>query len=232
MTPQSRRRNRAQPRRNSTKRAHDIRKWARFAQKHIIYNLTMHHNNIFIISGPSGAGEDSVINGLKKKNPDIHAVTNTTTRKMRAGESEGNPYHFVTVQQFESMIANDELVEWAQHYNGQYYGVTRQSFDNITAEGNIALWKIDYKGVIATKKMFPDIIAIFLMAESLEVLEQRIRQRVDVTEEYIAERMAYTKQWLTHTDIYDYTVINRQGHLDDAIAEVEKIIRTHSNTAT
>lgn len=188
----------------------------------------MQYNNIFIISGPSGAGEDSVIQGLKAKNADIHVVTTTTTRTMRSGETEGNPYHFVTVQQFQDLIAQDALVEWAQHYNGQYYGVTHKAFDDITSQGNIALWKIDYKGVLTAKKIFPNIIAVFLMAESLEVLEERIRRRSDVTEDYVIERMAYTKEWLQHTDIYDYTVINRQGHLNDAISDIEKIIRTHS----
>lgn len=191
----------------------------------------MNQNNIFIISGPSGAGEDSIINNLTKKHPYIHTVTTTTTRAMRPGESEGNPYHFVSAEEFRDMIARDMLVEWAQHYNGNFYGVTRQNFTAITSRGDIALWKIDYKGVITAKKKFPKIIAIFIMAESPDVLEQRIRKRGDVTEDYIAERMAYTKEWLRHTDIYDYTVINRQGRLEDAVAEVEHIILSNCNRA-
>lgn len=193
----------------------------------IIVQKNMDQKNIFIISGPSGAGEDSIISALKER-MNIEVVTTTTTRDMRPGESERQPYHFVTQEAFQDMIEHNMLVEWAQQYNGQYYGVTKKEFDDITSRGSIAVWKIDYKGVISAKSKFPGIIAIFIMAESVDILEQRIRSRSHVTEEYIAERMAYTQEWLQHTDMYDYTVINRQNLLSQAVGEVEAIITKHS----
>ena len=147
---------------------------------------------------------------------------------MRECESEGNPYHFTTSEKFQKMINNDELVEWAKQYNGQYYGVTKDSFEEATSSGSVGLWKIEYKGVQSAKKIFKNIIAIFIMADSLEVLESRIRSRSDVTEKYIKERMEYTQEWLKHTDIYDYSVINKQDKLLDAVTEIEGIIKKHS----
>ncbi|PID51877.1 MAG: guanylate kinase [Candidatus Moraniibacteriota bacterium] len=182
--------------------------------------------NIFIISGPSGAGEDSIINELKKR-MNVRTIVTTTTRDMRSGESEGKPYYFVSIKKFKNLIKEDGFVEWAQQYNGQYYGVTKQEFADIVAEGKIGLWKIEYKGVQTAKKKFPHIIAILIMAESLDVLEKRIRNRSKVTEEYVQERMKYTKEWLKHTDVYDYHVINRQNKLFEAVEEVENIIKKH-----
>ena len=93
------------------------------------------------------------------------------------------------------------------------------------------LLKKNYKGVMSVKKEFPEVVAILLMAESLKELERRIRERDDVTEEYIKERMAYTREWLKHLDIYDYRVLNKRGQLDKAVEEVENIIQKHIDNA-
>ncbi len=179
--------------------------------------------NLIIISGPSGAGEDSIINGLKEK-MNVEVVTTSTTRSMRDGESQGNPYYFISKEEFKKKINANEMVEWAQHYNDQYYGVTKDELKRVQDASDIGVWKIDYKGVQNAKEIFPDIKAIFVMADSLEILEKRISGRKDVTPEYLAERMKYTKEWLKHTDIYDYEIINREGFLDETIKQVYDII--------
>lgn len=181
-------------------------------------------DNVVIISGPSGAGEDSVIDGLKKY-ATVNRIVTTTTRTMRPGESEGNPYYFISKEEFEQKIANNEMVEWAREYNDNLYGVTLGELERVSTLPGIAPWKIEYKGVMTAKTLFPDITSVFLMADSLEVLAERIRSRDGVSEEYINERMEYTKEWLKHEDIYDYKVINRQGKLDDAVLEVVEILK-------
>lgn len=183
-------------------------------------------SNIFIISGPSGAGEDSIIDGLGKIFPIERAIT-TVTRAPRAGESDGHPYYFITLEDFQQKIAHDEMAEYAQQYNGNFYGITKKELGRITASGNIGIWKLDYQGVETAKKMFPEITAIFITAP-LDILEQRIRMRDHLTETYITDRMTYTKEWLNHTDIYDYTVENEQGKLEEAIEQVAAIIKKHS----
>ncbi len=188
--------------------------------------------NLFILSGPSGAGEDSIIEGLKKHLP-IERVVTSTTREPRTGESQGNPYYFLSRENFQQKIDAGEMVEYAQEYNNNYYGVTKTEIERVLASGRVGIWKIEWKGVITAKKLYPNICAIFLMTESLEVLEQRIRRRdSNISEEYIQERMNYTKEWLKHEDIYDYTVINKENHLEEAINEVKDIIQKTFDRAT
>ena len=180
-------------------------------------------NKLFIISGPSGAGEDSVIAGLKKIMP-IERVITTTTRSPRPGESNGDPYYFVSSTEFQAGIEQKKFFEYAQEYNDNYYGVTFEEIERVKNSGRIGIWKIEYKGVITAKKLLPDITAILINAP-LEILKQRIRRRDRVTEEFIAERMRYTEEWLKYKDIYDYEVINEEGKLAEAIQKVAEIIK-------
>jgi guanylate kinase len=179
--------------------------------------------NLFIISGPSGAGEDSVIEGLKKIFP-IERVITTSTRAMREGESQGNPYYFISAEEFKNKIAEDGFFEYAQEYNNNYYGVTHEEIKRVMACGKIGIWKIEYKGVISAKKLLPDIIAILINAP-LDVTEQRIRARDRISEKHIQERLEYTKEWLKHKDIYDYEVTNEQGKLNETIEKTANIIK-------
>ena len=181
-------------------------------------------NNIVIISGPSGAGEDSVIDGLTRYTT-VNRIITTTTRDKRPSESDGNPYYFISKEAFEEKIRNGEMIEWAKQYNGNLYGVTKSELERVNALPGIGTWKIEYQGVMSAKKLFPEIKSIFIMAESLDVLAQRIRMRSHVTDEYIQERMEYTKEWLKHEDIYDHKVINYQGKLDETIKQVADILK-------
>jgi guanylate kinase len=181
-----------------------------------------HKNKLFIISGPSGAGEDSVIEGLKKFLP-IERVITTTTRKMRPREYNGSPYYFISKEEFEKKIKKNELFEYAQEYNDQFYGVTRKEIERVVNCGKIGIWKIEYKGATAIKKIMPEVVSIFIMAPTLEDIERRLLKR-GASKECIKERMIYTKEWLKHKDIYDYEVINHENKLNEAIDEVKNII--------
>lgn len=177
---------------------------------------------LIIISGPSGSGQDTVIEGLAKLMP-IERVITTTTRAMRPGESVGKPYYFISQDEFQKKIDNQEFFEYAKQYNDNYYGVTNEEIKRIEMSGKIVLWKMDYQGVMDVKKKMPNTPAILIMAP-LDVLEQRIRHRDGATDKYIQERMDYTKKWLKYTDIYDYTVENQEGHLDETIENLKAII--------
>lgn len=183
-------------------------------------------NNLFIISGPSGVGEDSVISGLETLMP-IERVITTTTRLPREIESQGNPYYFVSRESFLEGIEQGTFVEYANEYNDQFYGVTKKEIERVIQSGKIGIWKIEWKGVITAKKLFPGIQAILLTVSDISILEQRIRRRSSVTEAYIDERMKYTKEWLSHKDLYDYVVYNEEGKLNQTIKEVEAIIKSH-----
>ncbi len=181
-------------------------------------------SNIFIISGPSGAGEDSVIEGLKKILP-IEKIVTSTTRKMRKGEANGVNYYYLSRAEFEEKIKNDALAEWAQEYNNNFYGVTKEELARVENSGKIGLWKIEYKGVITAKTKFPEIKSIYIAPPSLEILRQRIvRRDPTVSEDYLNERMNYTREWMKHENIYDYKVLNEEGKLEETIQKVAEII--------
>jgi len=190
----------------------------------------MKNSNIFIISGPSGVGEDSIINGLTKYFP-IEKIVTTSTRPMRSRESQSNPYYFIDKQEFETRREKGDFIEWAEQYNGQLYGVTKQEIERVKSVSRrtdkIGTWKIEWKGVITAKKLFPEIPAIFITIPDLKILEERIRRRDNINEAYIKERMAYTQEWMKHAYVYDYTVVNEEGKLDEAIKKVAEIIRKY-----
>ncbi len=186
----------------------------------------MDKSKIFIISGPSGAGEDSIIEGLRK-NFELERVITTSTRQMRPGESQGNPYYFISREEFVRRRDNNEFIEWAEQYNGNLYGVTKEEIERVKNCGKVGIWKIDWKGVITAKKLYPEIPAIFITVTDPKILEDRIRRRGGISEEYIKERMEYSKEWLKHTDIYDYTIVNEEGKLNEAIAQTAEIIKKY-----
>ena len=187
--------------------------------------------NLFILSGPSGVGEDSVIEKLSDI-LSIERVITTTTRDPRTGESQGNPYYFISKKDFEQKIQNGEMIEYAKEYNDHYYGVTTEEIHRVSHLPKIGIWKIEYKGVITAKKLFPNIIAILLSVKDISILEDRIKRRQKVVDEdYIKERMAYTREWLKHTDIYDYIVYNEENQLEKTVREVSNIIQKHAGVS-
>ncbi len=182
--------------------------------------------NVFIISGAAGSGKDSVIDGLQSRLR-VERIITTTTRAKRSGEVEGNPYYFISPEEFKRRVANNEFAEHSINENGGYYGVTHTELKRITEKGGIAIWRVDWKGVLAIKKLYPNIPAIYISAP-LEILEARLRTRDAGKEEsYFQDRMDYTREWLKHLDIYDYQVENEENKLDQTIERVKKIIESH-----
>ncbi len=184
-------------------------------------------NKLFIISGPSGAGEDSIIEGLKKFLP-IERVVTTTTRKKRSDVFVEDPYCFISQEEFKKEIVENRFFEYAQEYNKQFYGVTNEEIQRVIKSDKIGIWKIEYKGVMTIKKIMPEVVAILITTESLEILKQRILRR-GASEEFAEERMIYTKEWLRHKDIYDYEVVNCEGKLDEAVEKTKEIILKECN---
>ena len=188
----------------------------------------MDTDHIFIISGPTGSGKDSLIERLGRRLP-LERIITTTTREKRPGESEGNPYDFLSREAFDSSVEKGIFIEHSVNENGAAYGVTSDELNRvINQKHRIGIWQTDWKGVQSIKRLFPNISAIFI-SSPLDVLERRIRSRDTLKDEsYFLERMDYTKEWLKHTDIYDYVVKNEQGKLEQAVSDVENIIRTRT----
>ena len=186
---------------------------------------------LFVLSAPSGTGKDTVISALRKRGLDFHVVASVTTRAPRAGESEGNPYHFISKEAFDRMIAQNELLEHA-NVHGNWYGQPMQPIrDNLRA-GRDVLLKIDVQGAATVRKKVPGAIYIFLVPGSVEELVERLTQRQTETEAERLRRLADAHKELAQRDHYDYVVVNRQGHLQEAVEYLRAIVlaehcRTH-----
>lgn len=179
---------------------------------------------LFILSGPSGVGKDTVLGGLKKENFDFDWVVTTTTRLMRDGESEGKPYHFVSREDFEKMTRNGELLEWADVY-GNYYGSQTKDVESLlkTSKKPI-IFKTDYQGARTIKQKFPEAQVIFLAPPSLEVLERWLRDRAQDSEETIQKRLAEAKKEMGTLDEWDHIVVSQDGMTVEAVNRVKEII--------
>ena len=186
---------------------------------------------LFVLSAPSGTGKDSVIKALKEQGMDFYVVPSVTTRPPRPGESEGNPYHFVSEEEFKQLVDEGELLEYAD-VHGNWYGQPRQVIrDNLRA-GRDVLLKIDVQGAASIRRKVPQAIFIFLVPSSLEELAQRLATRQTETEEERLRRLADARKELMQQYWYDYVVVNRQGHLQEAVDQLRAIIlaehaRTH-----
>jgi guanylate kinase len=171
---------------------------------------------LFVLSAPSGTGKDTVIKTLKQQGMDFYVVPSITTRAPRPGESEGNPYHFVSQETFERLVSQHELLEYA-NVHGNWYGQPRKPIrDNLSA-GRDVLLKIDVKGAATIHSKIPEAIFIFLIPGSLEELTQRLIDRQTETGEELQRRLADARKELAEQHWYDYLVINRQGHLEEAV---------------
>ena len=188
-------------------------------------NIFMKHStNLVIISGPSGGGEDSVIQGLIGRGFPIERIITTVDRPMRPGESHGHPYYFKSREEIDRMIANDEFAEWAEVY-GSKRGATRQELGRVMAlKGKIGIWKMDWKGSQTAKKKYPDALSIFITAENIDKLIERLKKRGDAPE-FIQSRIEYTKQYYENKGIYDYEVINEEGKLEQTIDKVIVVLK-------
>lgn len=178
---------------------------------------------LFVLSAPSGTGKDSVITAAKEQGMDFFVVPSVTTRAPRPGESEGNPYHFISQEEFEQMVRNDELIEFAR-VHGNLYGQPRSLIREHLNAGQDVLLKIDVKGAATVRGKVPEAIFIFLVPESLEVLASRLVHRNTETAEELARRLEDARAELAEQHRYDYVIVNRQGRLQEAVEQLWAII--------
>jgi guanylate kinase len=177
---------------------------------------------LLVISGPSGVGKDAVIEGLRKCH-DLHTIVTTTTRSMRPGESEGNPYHFVNKSEFEKMIESEELLEWARVYD-YYYGVPRDEVDRALKKSKPVIIKVDVQGARTIKNIIQDAIYIFLLPSTPEELSRRLKGRGSMSEEQLKLRLKTVDEELNYISLFDYAVINADNRLDETIDSINYII--------
>ena len=190
-------------------------------------NPARHRGRLFVISGPSGVGKDSVIDGLKKLGRPYHFTVTATTRAMRPGETDGIDYLFLSRADFRRMIENDGLLEWAEVY-GNLYGVPKSQVNDALNRGKDVIMRIDVQGAATVRKLHPDAVLIFLEPPNMESLEERLRSRNTESESEFEIKLTTAFREMDEARWFDHRVVNRDGHLNDAITAIDQIIRSES----
>ncbi|MFT6373101.1 MAG: guanylate kinase [Gammaproteobacteria bacterium] len=183
---------------------------------------------LFTISAPSGAGKTSLVKALLAKKPMELAVSvSHTTRAIRPGEANTVDYHFVRINQFESMIKNDEFIEHAQVFDNSY-GTAQRSVEGILESGKHVILEIDWQGARQVKQKMPDTVCIFILPPSRETLEQRLIDRGTDDETTIKRRMESSDREMSRWNDAEYLVVNED--FNQALYDLECIIHAQGMT--
>lgn len=179
---------------------------------------------LVVISGPSGAGKDSVVQRMRQRDLPFHFVVTATDRIPRPGEEHGRDYFFYTTEQFEAMIADGELLEHARVY-GQHKGIPKAHVRRALQSGADVVMRVDVQGAATVKRILPGAITIFLRCESEEELVARLRARRTESEEALRRRLGVARREMALIPEFDYVVINRHNQLDSTVDDIAAIIR-------
>ena len=183
---------------------------------------------VVVISGPSGVGKDVMIDRMIESDRiGFHFTVTATTRDPRPGEKDGINHHFVTVDDFVNLIANDDLLEWAQVY-GNYYGVPKKQVRDALTAGNHVILRVDVQGAKRLSEIIPEALLIFIIPPSLDVLKSHLEKRGVDLEVEMTKRLAAANEEISQAHLFDFTVTNEEDCLDDTVNKVVEIIESES----
>jgi guanylate kinase len=178
---------------------------------------------LIVLSGPSGAGKDSISDLLRTWYPTMHRVVTVTTRPVRPGEEDGKDYHFISEPEFQTILDTGGFVEHARVYDNRY-GVPRIEVEDPLAFGRDVIARVDVQGAATLKRHFPDAVLIFVSPGSVEEAVRRMKARDLDTAEQQKRRTDIASSELEQAKDFDYVVLNRTGQLQEAALEVARII--------
>ena len=176
---------------------------------------------LFVIAAPSGAGKTSLVKALLARKPELHVSISYTTRKMRPTEAEGREYYFVSVPQFEQLVADGQLLEHARVFDN-LYGTGRGPVERQLAQGHNVVLEIDWQGARQVRRAMPGCVSIFILPPSKAALEERLRRRMTDSPEVIERRLRDAVGDMSHWDEFDYVVVN--DNFDRAAQDLVQIV--------
>jgi len=178
---------------------------------------------LIVLSGPSGVGKDALLRRMKEQKYPFHYVVTVTSRPRREGERDGVDYRFVSQREFQQMIDNGELLEWANVY-GNYYGVPRKEISQALSKGKDVIVKVDVQGAATIKRILPQAVCIFLRPPSMEELERRLRQRHSESAKDLALRLQKAEEEMKSLPLFDHVLTSYQGKLDELISQIQSTV--------
>ena len=177
---------------------------------------------LIVVSGFSGAGKGTIMKALLERYDNYALSISATTRHPRPGEEEGKAYFFKTTEEFEKMIAQDDLIEYAM-YVGNYYGTPKAYVEEQLCAGKDVILEIEIQGALKVKEKFPNTLLLFVTPPSAEELRKRLEGRGTETQEVIDGRMKRAIEEAEYMDQYDYLVVNDE--LDVCVEEMHHLIQ-------
>lgn len=201
----------------------DVKERLEHGDRHIQRLRNVGSPRVFIISGPSGVGKDSVLEQLRLAYPDAQYVVTATSRARRPGELEGVHYHFIEKSEFMRQIADGDFIESAMVYDN-LYGVPRKPIVEGLEAGRNVIIKVDVKGAKTLREKISNPVSIFLAPESMHELRERLRSRKTDNEEALNRRFSTASEELDRAEEFDYVVFNESDQLDAAVRQITHII--------
>ena len=175
-------------------------------------STTEARGRLYIVSAPSGAGKTSLVSALLDADSQVEVSVSHTTRAARPGEQDGVNYHFVSVETFEAVVANDDFLEHAKVFDN-YYGTSRVWLEQRLVVGQDVILEIDWQGAQQVRTLMPEALSIFILPPSKAALRSRLEGRGQDSEEIIARRMSEAESESSHFDEYNYLIVNDQFEL-------------------
>ena len=173
---------------------------------------------LIVLTGPSGVGKGTLVRSLLQSHPELYLSVSVTTRSPRPGEINAKHYYFVSREQFDMMIAQEQLLEWAQ-FAGNCYGTPRQQVEEKIQQGKSVLLEIELEGARQIRTSFPQAMRIFILPPSMQELEQRLRGRGQDSEEAIARRLLRDEEEINAAGEFDFKIVN--DNFETALKDIE-----------
>ena len=189
----------------------------------------MKHGRLFVIAAPSGAGKPSLVRALLASEPRLRLSVSHTTRKRRPTEQDGREYHFVSVPQFEQLVARGELLEHARVFDN-FYGTARGFVEEQLRQGYDVILEIDWQGAQQVRRAVPQCVSIFILPPSRRALAERLSRRATDSADTIARRLREAAADMSHYREFDYVIVNDE--FARAVSDLRRIVAGRAEDLT